>query len=114
MKFTFYGTKREAYLVFAGKPNRYSLNQFSQVQSKHDDNAIAPLFVSQEGSNASKKHEKPFCSVNLNKRSVNSSVTFYGTKREAYLVFASKPERYSLNQFSQVQRKHDDNAIAPY
>ena len=40
-------------------------------------------------------------------------VYVYGTKREAYMVFMSKPERYSLNQFSQVQSKHDDNVIAP-
>ena len=55
-----------------------------------------------------KNMENHFCSV---KSSVNFTV--YGTKREAYLVFESKPERYSLNQFSQVQSMHDDNAIAP-
>ena len=41
------------------------------------------------------------------------SARFYRTQREAYPVFVSKPERYSLNQFSQVQLKHDGNAIPP-
>ena len=55
-----------------------------------------------------KNTENHFCSV---KRFVNFTV--YGTKRETDLVFVSKPERYLLNQFSQVQSKHDDNVIAP-
>ena len=54
-----------------------------------------------------KNMENHFCSI---KSSVHFTV--YGTKREAYLVFSSKPERYSLNQFSQVQSKHDNNVIA--
>ena len=33
-------------------------------------------------------------------------------KKGSLSGFACKPERYSLNQFSQVQSKHNDNAIA--
>ena len=93
--------------MFVGKPKRFSLNQFSQVQSNMPTTQSRLNSVPRGGGNVKKTMKNHFCSV---KSSIN--LTVYGTKREADLVFASKPEGYSLNQFSQVESKHEDNVIA--
>ena len=91
-----------------GKPKRFSLNQFSQVQSNMPTTQSRLNSVPRGGGgNVKKTMKNHFCSV---KSSVNFTV--YRTKREADLVFASKPEGNSLNQFSQVESKHEDNVIA--
>ena len=111
VNFTVYGTKREADLVSRvnwrdirlinlAKCNRSMLTTQSHLNSVPKGGG--------GGAMLEKNMENHFCSI---KSSINFTV--YGTKREADLVFASKPEMYSLNQFSQVQSKHADNAITP-
>ena len=50
----------------ASKPARYWLNHFSQVQSKHDDKAIAPYYCPRVEGIFEKNVKNLFCSVNLN------------------------------------------------